>query len=251
MAERTPVQFIDGPGDSDGFNDPLDNVANVGGNTDDRNNEQPGIVESISGDVEQPSGNNGGLEEYKVFSPFDVGIGGTPTRSDGNNTTGPRRRGRPLGSRNRPAFTADGTTAQPVATRKVQADLGDIVESLLLSVHLMGANLLEMPSLALEKDEAKQMAVAIREVQKHYPSVAIDPKKMALMNLATVVGGIYIGRGIDLWKRTPKRAKVLPMPQPTASKPVVVETPPAPKPSEMAPSDLWQEEMSLHVVEGS
>lgn len=249
MAERTPVQFIDGPDDLDGFNDPITDLGNVGQGNDNGVGEPARVAEPIQGDPNNVGGTGPVLEEYAVFSPIDIGVG-TPTGGNGSGV--PRRRGRPPGSTNRPRAYAPDGTPQPVAVKKVSPDLGDIVETLLFSVHLMGANLLALPELELEKDEAKQMASAIREVQKHYPEVALSPKKMALMNLATVAGGIYITRGIAIYKRAPKPAKVIQMPSPKqAAQPSThVDMPPTPKPTEMAPSDLWVEDMHTQVTEG-
>lgn len=57
----------------------------------------------------------------------------------------------------------------------------------------MGASLLNIAELELDKDEAKKLADGIKEVSKHYP-VALNPKHVAIANLVVVAGGIYGSR---------------------------------------------------------
>jgi hypothetical protein len=52
-----------------------------------------------------------------------------------------------------------------------------------------------IPEMELDKEEAKKLADASKEVAKHY-SVYIDPKKLAIANLAAVAGFLYGPRAI-------------------------------------------------------
>lgn len=89
-----------------------------------------------------------------------------------------RKPGRPKGSYNK-------SVEQIVA----QSNLADL-ESLLLSLHLMGASLLRVPELELDSDECKRLSDAIRNVAQHY-SFSVDPKKMAVAQLVMCAGSIY------------------------------------------------------------
>src|SRR5271165_5607079 len=64
------------------------------------------------------------------------------------------------------------------------------IEDLLFSIHLMGAEILSVPELELDKGEAKRLADAIHEVGKHH-AMTFDPKKLAYFNLAVVMAGVY------------------------------------------------------------
>jgi hypothetical protein len=95
----------------------------------------------------------------------------------------------------------------------------------------MGANILSAPNLELDKEEAAKLASAVQKVASFY-SVAFDPKKVAIFELAAVCGTIY-GPRIMAWriarKTTPKQSA----PQP-------VETPKKQEPSAMyAPSQVF------------
>lgn len=71
---------------------------------------------------------------------------------------------------------------------------------MLLSTHHILAAALQTPELALQKAEAKGLADALAEVSSHYP-MAIDPKTMAWVNLATCVGITYGPRVYMIRKR--------------------------------------------------
>lgn len=179
--------------------------------------------------------------EYTV-SAFDVeqfhadqrDSGGDDGATDAGSDAPGRRRGRPPGS---------GTKKAP----SLQNSLKDI-ETLLFSVHLMGANILTVPELAINPEEAKRMGDAIKEVAVHYP-IGLDPKKLALANLAFVLGGVYVPRIVAVVNRPrpfqPARPNPVPQarPMPPVNGPQAV--PPRAVPTEerkldtMAPSDLF------------
>lgn len=47
------------------------------------------------------------------------------------------------------------------------------------------------PELALSQDEARRLATAAAEVQRHYTLPALDPGKVALATLVWTAGSIY------------------------------------------------------------
>lgn len=64
----------------------------------------------------------------------------------------------------------------------------------------MGAAILSTPELALNTTESKAYADAVRTLAEFYP-VAIDAKKMAVINLAVVMAGIYGTRFVAITMR--------------------------------------------------
>jgi hypothetical protein len=111
---------------------------------------------------------------------------------------------------------------------------------LLLTIHMMGEEILKVEGLSLDRDEAQKLSKAIQEVQKHY-NVTFDPKKIAIANLIAAAGSIYIPRFIA-WSNDARK-----------NKPAIVQTinePPArpqheqrrnPEAGMMTPSQLWPE----------
>jgi hypothetical protein len=73
----------------------------------------------------------------------------------------------------------------------------------------MGAEILSIPELELDKDEAGKLGDAVANVAKHYNTV-FDPKKVAIFQLAVVAGGIYgtrlfaVKNRLSLQRETPK-----------------------------------------------
>lgn len=132
-----------------------------------------------------------------------------------------KRRGRPRGSTNRTR----------TETQKETPDSLVDLTTLLLSIHQMGAAMLNIQELAIDPKEAKSMADAIKEVAKYYP-VAFDPKKLAIFNLVVVCGGIYGLRAMaynNRMKEESKRTKLQVINQPQAQA----------KFTGTNPSDLW------------
>jgi hypothetical protein len=74
-------------------------------------------------------------------------------------------------------------------------------------MHAMAAGAFDTPELALDDDEAKQIANATAEVAKHY-SVNIDPKTLAWMNFGWAVSCVYGSRvvAITMRRRNEKEA---------------------------------------------
>jgi len=114
------------------------------------------------------------------------------------------------------------------------------IESLLLSVHLMGATILSTPEIALDPSEAKAYADALRKVAEFYPMV-VDPKKIAIANLCIVMGGIYGTRAVAIYKKSqqPKKGPASVQPIRETQKPEPPKQPaPAPAATIMVPSQV-------------
>jgi len=105
----------------------------------------------------------------------------------------------------------------------------------------MGAQILSIPEMELDQTEAAKLAASFKNVAKYY-NVAVDPKKLALFELSTTVGAIYLPRVIAVMKkpREPKEPKqVGPQLVPKATAPQTAPQPPAPKLE--TPSQMWAE----------
>ncbi len=159
-----------------------------------------------------------GFEQFEP-APIAESTGGTePTGEPAGNdsssegtTTEParRRRGRPAGS--------------GIGKKKeVLQDLNSL-ETILLSIHNMGAAFLDTEELQLEPAEAAEMAAAIERVRRLYPT-EFNPKIMAWVNLSIVMGGAYGVRFMAIRarhkrERLAKRGQLHEMPKPAAPPP--------------------------------
>jgi hypothetical protein len=158
----------------------------------------------------------------------DANTGGEPRRNKDGTIS--KRRGRKPGSR---------------SEEKESLRLSSIsLETLLYSIHAMGAEFLACKELELEKDEAKKLADAVQEVGKYY-NVSFDPKKVAIVQLAVVAGGIYGPMFVQIRRRL-KAEKIqrppVPINRPQQEK--QAQTPSRPL-NEVSPSEIWNETASL------
>lgn len=122
--------------------------------------------------------NNGNGSEVSGIESFDPGsiIAGEPDAgsSDAGNS-GPRRRGRPRGSSNKPRA---GNSSKNI-------------EGLLFGLHSMLSAISHTPELELSDDEAEKLASAIQGVNDLYDTPVVPPWVTAWGNLAFACGGIY------------------------------------------------------------
>jgi len=171
------------------------------------------------------------LNGHTTIDPLDFDIIGTGGGNEpGNRGTG-KRRGRPPGS---------SSTKKQEVQNPLIADL----ESLLLSVHFMGARILSIPEMELDPQEAKKLSDSIKNLAKHY-QLGMDPKKLAMLELAFCAGGIYGPRFIAVAKNTQRKPQLV---QPIRKVEPVTATAtsvPAQRPpvnlSNISPSQLWAE----------
>lgn len=170
---------------------------------------ESGATPITSGRVEESgSGTPGEPEEIRGFETFDpasIGvesIGGNPGSGD------PPRQRRKRGP-NKPKLTTGGT----VSEEKIRQGLVNLTE-VLMTVHTVGAALLKVEELLLDKSEAAKMADAIENVLKYYP-IGVSDKHLAIANLVLTCGGVY-GTRVMAYniRRSQERAnKVVPINQ--------------------------------------
>jgi hypothetical protein len=94
---------------------------------------------------------------------------------------------------------------------------------LLLSVHQMGAAVLSVPELQLDKSEASQLAQAISEVAKYY-NIEADEKTVAWVNLSMCGLTVYGTRALAYHNRmqAERRQRI---PAPAAAPAAPAQTP--------------------------
>ena len=128
-------------------------------------------------DSESDSSDCGESHSDTIINPADIAAGGSGDSGTGTGTG--KRRGRKPGVRN------------SGSSRKEKTQTQETLESLLLSVHFMGARLLKIPELELSEDEGKKLASAVNRVAEMYDVTVIPEKTLAWINLATIAGTIY------------------------------------------------------------
>lgn len=151
----------------DGNNNPADK-RDGGESVASTNTSGPGIVEERSSEPEIIAG-------FEAYEPDTARV-----------DSGARRTKRGGIDRRTKAGRAAGSEGSKVS-ETVNFDLTTI----LLSIHQMGAALLNVEELGIEESEAKQLADGIKEVQKYYPVMAVDPKKLVLINMGAIMVGVY------------------------------------------------------------
>lgn len=121
---------------------------------------------------------------------------------------------------------------------------------------MMGAAILATPEIELDKEEAKKLGDAIKDVGKHY-SMLFDPKHVAIANLMATAGFLYGPRIVayrvrrkaergpeNVRKPVPIESRRSPEPKPEKAEPIV-PTAQAPNgrtgSAQMSPSQLWPE----------
>jgi len=84
-------------------------------------------------------------------------------------------------------------------------DLG-VVSSTLLFWHTAAAGALRAPELQLDKSEADLLGKALIQVEQQFPT-QIDPRMIALLNLAGALGMVYGPRVVAIRMRVKEEAK--------------------------------------------
>lgn len=112
-----------------------------------------------------------------------------------------------------------------------------------MNLHMLVAEIADMPEVKLEASEAKDFGDALKEVQKEY-GMAFSGKTSALIDLVGVMGKIYVPMGIQVRNRMSGRAQkppvlVTPKKQPVEMKTNGVPSVPTASAPNMSPSDLF------------
>lgn len=135
------------------------------------------------GDGDDQAGNDGNV--------IDIGSGPAidPAATGSAPDTG-RKRGRPAGTGGKsrtaaPARKAEKTSSLPI-------DVGTVQMFVAMGGAFIAARA-KAPEIALDDEEAKQIAAALVNVGKHY-NVPVSPIQQAWMGLAFTVGSIYFGK---------------------------------------------------------
>ena len=84
---------------------------------------------------------------------------------------------------------------------KAQSEISGDLVPILLSVHLMGATLINTPELVINQQEAEQLSSAITRVNELYGGIVLPEKTLAWMNLAIALGTVYGPRVVAIQRR--------------------------------------------------
>lgn len=127
------------------------------------------------------------------------------------------------------------------ATVKSKSSKLDWIEKAIFGIHeVLGTAL--APELKLDHEDSKGIADAIEGIQDAYGIPKLDPKTEALMNLGTVLAGIYGTRAVAIYiRKTTEKPRTAPQQQHTDNvhniRPAADPAPPRPQPSTGAPFD--------------
>lgn len=168
-------------------------------------------VSGTAGNDSRPANIINGYESFAPGGPVteripDRNSGGEPKRTKSGKIDRRTRAGRNAS----PQETAD--TVNYERPKKLVS-----LEQAILSLHDMAAGIFGIPELSLSEPEAKQLNDAVLEVSKYYVS-AFDPKKVAIFNLVTCMGGIYAVRVMAyrnrIYQQRKNKLSVMPNQQP-------------------------------------
>lgn len=207
-----------------------------------------------SSDSANPIAAHGNQDGTGVGSWVDGGYDSIEPRAEQFTTPGPADTG--SGPRLTKRGTIDGRTrrARTSSSITTEAPRSNSIERLsiaemLLSIHNMGALILEVQEISIDDADAKKLADAIQEVGKHY-ATSFDPKKVAIVNLMAVSGSIYVPRILAYKMRKDSERGALPAPTPklvptpakqTAATRVNGAAEKTRPISQMSPAEFWPE----------
>lgn len=161
--------------------------------------------DASSGTAGSPSWDLGGT--IFVDPAADTGTASTAAAGNGDAASAPRRRGRKPGTRNK--------------SKTETLDLGG-VSATLVGIHALLAGMTATPELAIDSEEATQLAAAMDRLAKEY-GVAVASRTMAWVNLMMVIGAIYGTRTFAIVNR--QRSEKADKAKPVNDDPTVVNFP--------------------------
>ncbi len=167
--------------------------------------------------------------------------GGSAGNGDGNgngDTTGgtaaPRKRGRPRLDGKPPGTVTDNASSKKEDARNVRASF---IEKTLYSIHAGVAAILNTPELELDRDDAKELGVAVAGVLALH-KVRMTPSQEAYALLFEAAAKVYPPMAVSIYMRKKAEAegkgKVLRWP---GSQPKEVKPAPTPQPTAPAPKE--------------
>lgn len=151
---------------------------------------------------------NGSLKGF-----IDPASAASGRSGDSAGTSGPRKRGRPAGSKN---------ASKAQKTGKI--DLGPF-SGCILGIHTMLASISRTPELELDEAESEKLAKASSNVLRHYVDLDVSQKAADWTNLFMALGAIY---GPRVFAHKMRKAKEREARQ--TRQPPTVENPPQAKP---------------------
>jgi hypothetical protein len=168
------------------------------------NGDIAGTGNSLPVDGTQQSSDGDGLEVGSVLSGGEYTNPDTGADSRADSDSPRRKRGRPAGS-------GKSSSAKRSETSRS-------LDSILFSVHMMGAMWMKIPELMLSEDESKMLANAVNKVTELYDIPILSEKSQAWMGLAIAAGTVY-GPRLMTAKLNAKQKK--PVTKPEEKKPLV------------------------------
>ena len=188
---------------------------------------------AFTGDVNEnaePSTNPSTIHGIDASDPADYshGVSGNPVPNGDGGDSDPEPKRRKWGVKRRKKARKQqprtegvklGTPSGGAKEKKTPVHLAGL-ESLLLSVHAMGAAILKVPELTIDPKEAHVLAEAASNVMQFYP-YALDEKTTAWVNLGMVAAGVYGTRALAFHNRM--RQERIPKISPPPAGPVPVQ----------------------------
>lgn len=131
------------------------------------------------------------IDGFESWNPSGPATERIPNRESADSGEPRRTKSGKIDRRTKAGRNNTGTTetSNPVARGGKLISL----EKAILSLHDMAAGIFQIPELCLSEQEASALNDAVLDVSKYYVS-AFDPKKVAIFNLVTCMGGIYATR---------------------------------------------------------
>jgi hypothetical protein len=202
------------------------------------------VTQPVNGRITEPESGSAKPEILygtDTFDPVTERIGTGASADSGSDGVKRTKSGRIDRRTLRGRGTGAGT-GEPEETPSSSVNLDKVnLTDLLLSLHAMGAAFLSTPELELDRDEAKKLSDGIQKVGKYY-AMAFDPKRVAIAELAIIVGGIYGTRFVAWKNRRTSTEETTPKPGPALVQSRSAAPAQPSKPMHMtSPSELWPE----------
>lgn len=200
----------------------------IGGNGFSHDEDRTGRTE---GNADSNNSFFSGLESFDpntLTEPIGPADNGNATGGEPRRTKTGRIDRRTRAGRNAPE-TSDSVTPIDRGRKPIQLIS---LEKAIIGLHDMAAGIFGIEELQLSRDEAREYSEAVKDVSQFYVA-SFDPKKVAIANLITCMGGIYSTRIMAYrnrmeMERQQRPANVAVMPQPQQTQQPRPQAAPAP-----------------------